>query len=60
MEAEFLVESGNKKINAKSIMGVISLCINKGESICVVANGKDEKEAVAALEKLANTGVLEA
>ena len=41
------------------IMGVLSLGVQEGEVITIVANGKDEKEAVEALERLANTGVLE-
>lgn len=52
-ESQILFESGNKKVNAKSIMGVLSLGIKQGETVYVVANGKDEKEAIAALETLA-------
>ena len=58
-ESQILIEQENKKINAKSIMGVLSLGVQEGEVITIVANGKDEKEAVEALERLANTGVLE-
>ena len=49
-ESQILIESENKKVNAKSIMGVLSLKIRCGESIYVLANGKDEKEALDALE----------
>ncbi len=58
-DSQILIEVENKKINGKSIMGVLSLGISKGESVTVVANGKDEKEAVAALEKLTSTGRFE-
>ena len=54
-ESQILVELDNKKINAKSIMGVLSLGVGPGEKIYVFANGKDEKEAVEAIEKLVNT-----
>ena len=37
-------------------MGVLSLQVPEGDTINIVANGKDEKEAIAALEKLASTG----
>ena len=47
---------GSKRVNAKSIMGVLSLQVPEGDTINIVANGKDEKEAIAALEKLASTG----
>ncbi len=46
---------GNKKINAKSIMGVLSLGVKQGEKIYIFANGDDEEEAVLALEKLVDT-----
>ncbi|MBQ4289214.1 MAG: HPr family phosphocarrier protein [Clostridia bacterium] len=55
-ESQILIESEYKKINAKSIMGVLSLQVPEGDTINIVANGKDEKEAIAALEKLASTG----
>jgi phosphotransferase system HPr (HPr) family protein len=49
------VEKGNKKINAKSIMGVLSLGVKQGEKIFIFANGKDEDDAIAALEKLVSS-----
>ncbi len=53
--SQVFVEKGNKKINAKSIMGVLSLGVKQGEKIYVFANGKDEVEAIAAIEKLVTT-----
>ena len=47
--SQILVEVGNKKINAKSIMGVLSLGATEGERVHIYARGEDEKEAVAAL-----------
>ena len=52
-ESQILIEGENKKINAKSIMGVLSLGIKQGEQIYVIANGKDEAEAIEALAKAA-------
>lgn len=52
-DSQILIEFTNKKINAKSIMGLLSLGVKKGEAIYVFANGSDEKEAVDALAKLA-------
>ena len=57
-ESSIYVEIQEKKVNAKSIMGVLALRIPEGGSITVIANGKDEQEAVAALEQLASTGKL--
>ncbi len=51
-DSQILIEFANKKINAKSIMGLLSLGVKYGESIYVFANGKDEKDAVAALVEL--------
>ncbi|MGI6154212.1 MAG: HPr family phosphocarrier protein [Christensenellaceae bacterium] len=51
-ESQILIEYSNKKINAKSIMGLLSLGVTSGESIYVFANGKDEKAAVDELTKL--------
>lgn len=47
--SQILIEFSNKKINAKSIMGLLSLGVGPGDSIYVFATGKDEKAAVQAL-----------
>lgn len=44
-------EMDTKKVNAKSIMGMMSLTLMPGEEITVVANGTDEKEAAAGIER---------
>lgn len=46
------VEQKDKQINAKSIMGVMTLRIVDGETVAITANGEDEKEAVSEVEKL--------
>ena len=51
-DSQILIEFSNKKINAKSIMGLLSLGVKKGESIYVFAYVGDEKDAVAALAEL--------
>lgn len=38
-------------MNAKSIMGMMSLGLNSGEEIYVTADGKDEKEAISSIEE---------
>ena len=50
-ESTIYVQSDNKKINAKSIMGMMSLALLYGEEILVDAEGADEAEAVAAIEE---------
>lgn len=44
------IEVENKKVNAKSIMGMMSLGIAKGEKINVVATGEDEQKALENVE----------
>ena len=43
------VEKDERKVNAKSLLGVLSLGIVKGTPIKLIADGPDEKEAVEAL-----------
>ena len=40
----------HKKVNAKSIMGMMSLGLDNGEVLEVVAEGSDEEQAVAGIE----------
>ena len=48
------VEREDRRVNAKSLLGVLSLGIVKGTTITLIADGADEKEAVAALVDLVN------
>jgi catabolite repression HPr-like protein len=49
-ESEIYVESGKKKVNAKSIMGMMTLGLDNGESVTISANGQDEAEAMDKIE----------
>ena len=48
------VEKEDRRVNAKSLLGVLSLGIVKGTTITLIADGSDEKEAVAARVDLVN------
>jgi phosphotransferase system HPr (HPr) family protein len=50
------IEQGSKRVNAKSIMGVLSLRLKKGDSFFIVANGDDETKAIDAITRLIDTG----
>lgn len=50
--ADIYLEKENKKVNAKSIMGIMSLAISKGTNIKISADGSDEENAVNALTAL--------
>ncbi len=45
------IQSGNKKVNAKSIMGMMSLNLDNGEDLSVSADGDDELSAIDGIEK---------
>ena len=46
------IEKEDRKINAKSLLGVLSLAVSKGDVITLSAEGIDEAEAVAGLAQL--------
>jgi len=50
------VEKGDRKVNAKSLLGVLSLGIAKGMTINLIAEGADEMEALNGLQELIETG----
>ena len=45
------LENGEKRVNAKSIMGMMSLTMGEGDEFTVVADGEDEEAAVAGVER---------
>jgi phosphocarrier protein HPr len=49
---EVWMEKGTRRINAKSIMGVMMLAAGKGSTVVVETNGPNEQEALDALIKL--------
>ena len=50
-ESEIHVISGERNVNAKSIMGMMTLGLSAGEKIVVTANGADEEDAIQNIEK---------
>lgn len=49
--SDIFLEKDGKKVNAKSIMGLMSLAISSGTEITLMAEGSDETEALEALVK---------
>ena len=49
--SEIFVEVGPKKVNAKSIMGMMTLGLDAGEQITLSANGEDEEDAMSSMEQ---------
>ena len=50
-ESRIYVESDNKKVNAKSIMGMMTLDLPVGEQVIITADGADEEKAIDEIEK---------
>lgn len=53
------VEKGDRKVNAKSLLGVLSLGVAKGMTVTLIADGQDENAAVAGLAELVDSGFSE-
>jgi len=53
------VEKEERRVNAKSLLGVLSLGIVGGAEIRIIADGADEQQAVDSLVELINSGFAE-
>ncbi|MBR5156294.1 MAG: HPr family phosphocarrier protein [Clostridia bacterium] len=58
-KASIWVEKDERRVNAKSLLGVLSLGITKGTEITIIADGLDEKDAIDALENLVESNFSE-
>lgn len=43
------LEFGSKKMNAKSLLGIMSMCVDAGSDVTLIADGPDEQVAVTTL-----------
>lgn len=50
-DSSIYVEYENKRVNAKSIMGMMTLGLNAGERVKVSAEGEDEVDAISRIEE---------
>ena len=50
-ESSIYLEADEKRVNAKSIMGMMTLALKAGEKLVVEANGSDEAAAIEGIEK---------
>lgn len=50
-DSKVYLQIENKKVNAKSIMGMMSLGLDAGEEVTVLVDGEDEQEALDSIEK---------
>lgn len=49
-DSEIILESDNRRINAKSIMGIMAFNPTEGMKVSIVTTGEDEVEALSAIE----------
>ena len=56
-KSTILIEKDDRKVNAKSLLGVLSLGIAKGMVVTLIADGSDENEAIEGLINLVQTGL---
>lgn len=50
-DSSIYLEAGEKKVNAKSIMGMMSLGLDTGEKVTAIVEGSDEDAALEGIEK---------
>ncbi len=55
-DSSIYVESDSKRVNAKSIMGMMTLGLTPGEQIIVTADGADEEKAISGIESYLTEG----
>lgn len=51
-ESDVYLQCNGQRVNAKSIMGIMMLAAGVGSQLQLIADGRDEKEAIAALSAL--------
>ncbi len=51
------IKKDDRSVNAKSLLGVLSLGISKDSAVLLVADGIDEQEAIEGLVDLINNGI---
>lgn len=49
-DSKIYIQSGDRRVNAKSIMGMMSLGLDNGEALTVSAEGTDEQAALEGIE----------
>lgn len=49
-DSEIHLETPGKRVNAKSIMGMMALGLDNGEAVTIIANGTDEEQAMLNVE----------
>lgn len=56
-KSSITIRIGEKSVNAKSVLGVLSACVKHGDEIELICDGPDEAEALASLSKMIQSGL---
>ncbi len=56
-KSTIMIKIGEKSVNAKSVLGVLSACVRHGDEIELVCEGPDESEALTTLSKIIQGGL---
>ncbi len=56
-QSTITIKSGTKSVNAKSLIGVLSACVRRGDEIELVCEGPDEVQALTVLSDLIKSGL---
>ena len=56
-KSQIFIKIGDKSVNAKSVLGVLSACVKYRDEIELVCDGSDEKEALTFLAKIIMDGL---
>lgn len=51
-KSNMYIEKDSKRVNAKSLLGILSLGVLQGTKITVIADGADEEESIEAMKEL--------
>ncbi len=51
------MQKDDRRVNAKSLLGVLSLAISGGSTVTLIADGPDETDAISGLELLVSTEI---
>ena len=51
------IQKDDRRVNAKSLLGVLSLAISGGSTVTLIADGPDEVDAISGLELLVSTEI---
>ena len=57
--SDVMVEKNDSRINGKSIMGIMALCVSKGDKITVYIDGPDENIAMDAIQDLLTKKIID-